>query len=40
MVDTAVGDSWLRMPLVRHLWLTVNTKKKIILCFKNTILMI
>ena len=25
--DTAGGDFWLRMPLVRYLWLTVNAKK-------------
>ena len=26
--DTAGGDFWLRMPLVRHLWLTVNVKNE------------
>lgn len=41
MFDTAGGDFWLRMPLVRHLWLTVNVKKgKELLCFKIIILMI
>ena len=28
MFDTAGGDFWLRMPLVRHLWLTVNVKNE------------
>lgn len=27
MFDTVGGDFWLRMPLVKHLWLTVNAKK-------------